>query len=142
MGTLHKDGRFESSVTREKMDEIIQMLESCQYVKAITDGWVEEEDVFLMDRGKSIRCRLNYEQDTMSVSTDVIPILSSSQLSFFLTLYRRTLSANLLIARGEDTRESCVSSYDFSRCQKAALRSPDICWDMYTFFCDRGTFER
>jgi hypothetical protein len=69
-GTCHP-GKFKTGVSREKMDEIIELMESCPAM-TYDDQWNEIQDVFFTHKNDHLRTRIEYDSNTMSVTTTTI----------------------------------------------------------------------
>lgn len=70
-GLINSKGRFESGVTRNEIDRIIDMMQNSPHVTG-DDEWKEEQDFFFTLNGSQYRTRVNYNSDTMQVSAHTI----------------------------------------------------------------------
>ena len=61
--------KFQAGVDRKTMDSIVTMMANSTYVKG-DEEWVEEHDFYYDYEGKKIRTRVNFNTDTMSISTE------------------------------------------------------------------------
>lgn len=61
-----RDGRFVPGVSRQIMDEIIEMMQKSAYVFG-DDEWREEKDVFFDHNGSKLRTRVQYDSNAMMV---------------------------------------------------------------------------
>lgn len=61
--------KFIAGVDRKTMDSIVTMMTNSSYVKG-DEVWVEEHDFYYDYDGKKIRTRVNFNTDTMNISTE------------------------------------------------------------------------
>lgn len=63
------NGRFQPGVDRNTMDTIIEAMQKSAFVKG-EDEWKEETDFYYNNNGKSLRTRVSYDSNAMSITTE------------------------------------------------------------------------
>ena len=70
-GIINERGRFESGVTRNEIDRIIDMMQASPHVIG-DEEWREEQDFFFTLNGNQYRTRVSYNSETMQVNAHTI----------------------------------------------------------------------